>query len=92
MHRLRKGAELAHLGHVSLKATCDTRISLWRGSSSSTGLLEDLLLQSSVVKEKVFKGDWKDGFTSLCSLKCIVTQNCDALQCTYSCSSHEVGT
>lgn len=92
MHRLRKGTELAYLGHMSPKVACDTRISLWRGSSSSTGLLEDLLLQSPVVKEKLFKGDWKEGFKTLCPLNCIVTQNHDALQYIYSRSSHEVGT
>lgn len=90
MHGPRKGTELDYPGCVSPKAACDTRISLWRGSSSSTGLLEDLLLQSSVAG--VCKGDWKDGFKTPHRLNGIVTLNHDALQSIYSRSSDEVGT
>lgn len=62
MHGLRNGTELACLGHLSPRADCGIRISLWRGSSSSTDLLKDLLLQPPVVNEEVFEGDWKDEF------------------------------
>lgn len=51
MHGLSKGTELAHLGHMSHRQAVTQRMSLWRGSSSSTGLLEDLLLQSTLIKE-----------------------------------------